>query len=110
VQYACDPQNVSKVQDMVAEEIRNMQKAPVTADELRRAKALLLRRIALGEADVDNIAAGILRHAELGLPLDEPTIAARRFLALGAAEVQAAFSKWLRADAMVRVSEGPAPR
>jgi zinc protease len=110
VQYACDPQNVGRVQDMVTEEIRTMQKAPVSAEELRRAKALLLRRIALGEADVDNIAAGILRHAELGLPLDEPTIAARRFLALGAAEVQAAFSKWLRADAMVRVSEGPAPR
>ena len=110
VQYACDPQNVSRVQDMVAEEIRNMQKAPVSADELRRAKALLLRRIALGESDVDNIASGILRHAELGLPLDEPTLAARRFLALSAAEVQAAFSKWLRADAMVRVSEGPTPR
>jgi len=110
VQYACDPQNVSKVHDMVAEEIRKMQKTPVTADELQRAKALLLRRIPLDEASVDDIAAGIIQRWTLGLPLDEPTIAARRYLALSGHNLQAAFAKWLRPDDLVRVSQGPAPR
>jgi zinc protease len=110
VQYACDPQNVEKVHDMVVGEVRRMQKAPVTGDELDRAKALMLRRITLDEADVDDIAHGIIRRWVLGLPLDEPTIAARRYLDLGEHEVQAAFVKWLRPDDLVRVSQGPAPR
>jgi zinc protease len=109
VEYACDPQNVSRVHDMVTQEIRKMQEAPVTSDELRHAKALMLRRIALGESDVDDIARGLIGRADAGLPLDEPTIAARRYLAIGAPEVQAAFKKWLRPEDLVRVSEGPAP-
>ena len=87
-----------------------MQKAPVTADELQRAKALVLRRIPLEEASVDDIAAGIVQRWVLGLPLNEPTIAARRYLALGASDVQAAFAKWLRPGDLVRVSQGPASR
>jgi len=110
VQYACEPQNVSKVHDMVASEIRRMQQAPVTAAELQRAKALLLRRIALRESSVDDIARGIIHRWTLGLPLNEPTIAAQRYLALSAPEVQAAFKKWLRSDGLVRVSQGPVPR
>jgi len=41
------------------------------------------------------------------LPLDEPTIAGRHFLKLGADEVQAAFTRWLRPRDLVRVSQGP---
>jgi zinc protease len=110
VEYACDPRNVAKVQDTVAEEIRQMQKVPVTADELQRAKALLLRRIPLSEAGTDDIARGFIQRRDLGLSLDEPTIAAQRYLGLDARDVQAAFSKWLRPDDLVRVSQGPVPR
>ena len=110
VQYACEPQNVAKVHEMVAEEVRQMQKAPVTADELQRAKALMLRQIPLDEAGIDDIAHGIIQRWVHGLPLDEPTIAARDYLGLSAREVQAAFVKWLRPDDLVRVSQGPAPR
>jgi zinc protease len=106
VQYACDPQNVAKVQDMVAAEIRQMQKAPATADELQRAKALMLRQNPLSEAGVDEIAQGIIQRRILGLALDEPTIAARRYLELGPREVQGAFRKWLRPEDLVRVSQG----
>jgi zinc protease len=109
VQYACDPQNVAKVHEMVAKEVRQMQAAPVTADELQRAKALMLRRIPLDEAGTEDIARGIIQRWDLGLPLDEPTLAARRYLGLGAREVQAAFVKWLRPGDLVRVSQGPAP-
>jgi len=110
VQYACDPVNVAKVHNMVAEEIRQMQDAPVTADELQRAKALMLRRIPLEEASVDDIARHLLHRSALGLPLDEPTIAAQHYLRLDAPDVQAAFQKWLRPNDLVRVSEGPPPQ
>ena len=84
-----------------------MQRAPVTPDELLRAKALMLRRIPLGEASVDDIARGFLFRSALALPLDEPSRAAKRYYALGAGEIQAAFKKWLRPADLVRVSEGP---
>jgi zinc protease len=109
VQYACDPRNVARVHGVVARELRAMQAAPVTAQELELAKALALRELPLDEADVDGVARGLLERSTLDLPLDEPTIAARRYIALSAAEVQAAFAKWIRPDDLVRVSQGPPP-
>lgn len=109
VEYACDPRNVDKVHGIVARELQAMQSAPVTAQELELAKALALRELPLDEADVDAIARGLLERAVMDLPLDEPTAAARHYVALGAAEVQAAFAKWVRPDDLVRVSQGPQP-
>ena len=110
VQYACDPQNVSRVHGMVVRELDAMRDAPVTPDELQRAKALLLRRIPLGESSVDAIALGMIQRQILDLPLDEPTIAARHYLGLSAPEVLAAYAKWVRPADLVRVSQGPSPQ
>lgn len=109
VQYGCDPQNVALVQHSVVRELQDMQRTPVTADELERAKALLLRQIPLNEASVDDIARGLIELSQLDLPLDEPTRAARHYLNLGASDIQAAFAKWLRPEDLVRVSMGPPP-
>jgi zinc protease len=110
IQYACDPQNVGKAANIAVQELRSMQSAVAGDDELLRVKALLLRRIPLAEASVDGIAHGLLERRELDLPLDEPTIAAQRYIELTPAEVQAAFQKWLRPDDLVRVTQGPAPQ
>jgi zinc protease len=110
VDYACDPPNVTKARAIIGRELEAMRKAPVTPDELRQAKALLLREIPLAESSVDSIAGGLLSRAIIGLPLDEPTRAARRYLELTAADVQAAFAKWLRPGDLVQVTEGPAPK
>jgi zinc protease len=110
VQYASDPQNVSRVRGIVIRELRAMQETPVTAQELRRAKAFLLRQMPLEEASIEDIAEQTLQRASLDLPLDEPRIAAERYLALRPAEVQAAFAKWLRPDGLAEVSEGPHPQ
>jgi len=108
--YACDPANVIKAQGIIAQELTGMQNAPVPAGELDRVKALLLRQIPLGEASEGQIARGFSGRRDLDLPLDEPTIAAKRYAALSADEVQAAFRKWVRPDDLVRVSQGPAPK
>ena len=110
VQYACDPGNVSKANAMVVEELKRMQDMPVGADELQRVKALMLRQIPLGEASVARIARGLAGRWDLDLPLDEPTQAAKRYIALGPADIQAAFQKWLRPGDLVRVSQGPTPQ
>ena len=109
VEYASDPQNVAKAAEMVAREVTAMQDSPVGADELTRVKACLLRQLPLTEASLEQIAHGVLARSDLGLPLDEPTAAAKRYIALEAAEVQGAFRKWLRPKDLVRVSEGPTP-
>jgi zinc protease len=110
VEYACDPPNVVKAAAMVRREIANMQQTPVGKEELLRVKELLVRQIPLGESSVDAIAGGIISRTDLGLPLDEPTIAARRYIELGPDQIEAAFRKWMRPDDLVRVSEGPSPR
>ena len=109
IDYASDPQNVVKAADLVAREIRAMQDVAVGADELMRAKACLVRQLPLREAGTTEIARGMLSRSDLGLPLDEPTRAAERFIILDSASVQAAFRKWLRPQDLVRVSQGPAP-
>ncbi len=110
VEYACDPPNVVKAATMVRREIADMQRTPVGEEELLRVKELLVRQIPLGESSVDQIAGGIIGRIDLGLPLDEPTIAARRYIELGPAQVESAFRKWMRPEDLVRVSEGPAPK
>jgi zinc protease len=110
VQYASDPQNVSKAAQMVVNDIRTMQTTPVPEDELALSKRLLLRQIPLGEDSIPDIARGLLGRRELDLPLDEPTRAAQRYIDLTPAEVQAAFAKWLRPDDLVRVTQGPPPQ
>jgi zinc protease len=109
VEYASDPQNVAQAANMVVREVTTMQSTPVGSDELTRVKACLLRQLPLAESGVEEIARGLLGRTDLGLPLDEPTVAARHYIALDAAAVQDAFRKWLRPQDLVRVSEGPTP-
>jgi len=110
VSYACDPANVQKVHDAVGRELDAMRTTPVSEDELHRAKAVLLRQIPLGESSESSIAGGYLSRLRLDLPLDEPMIAARRYMDLDAKGVQASFAKWVRPDALALVSRGPAPQ
>jgi zinc protease len=109
IRYASDPQNVAKAADAVSREIRAMQDRPVDIEELDRAKALLLRNIPLRESSIDEIARGLADRADLNLALEEPRIAARRYIALTPAEVQSAFKRWMRPDELVRTSQGPVP-
>ncbi len=109
VSFGCDPPNVAKARAIVERDIKEMGSEPVSADQLREAKAVLLRQIPLSESSVDSIAEGWLSRAELGLPLDEPYTAARAYLHMTAAEVQAAFHKRIRAGRLAQVVQGPAP-
>ncbi|HVA00921.1 MAG TPA: pitrilysin family protein [Terriglobia bacterium] len=109
VSYACDPPNVSKARAIVIRDLKEMRTKPVTVAELRQAKAMLLREIPLSESSINSIAGGLIYRASIGLPLDEPTVAARRYVALNAGQVEKAFAKWIRPDDLVQVTEGPTP-
>jgi zinc protease len=110
IEFGCDPPNVSKVRTVLERDLRDMQTTPVTADELAQAKALALRAIPLSESSTESIATGLLDRAQRNLPLDEPVRAARIYLQLTADQIQAAYSKWLRPEALAQVVQGPEPR
>jgi zinc protease len=70
----------------------------------------LLRQIPLSESSEEAVASGMLGRAEIELPLDEPLLAARKYVALTADDVKAAFARHVRADDLVQVVRGPAPQ
>ncbi len=108
--YACDPPNVSKARAIIVNNLKQMQTEKVTDHELKQAKLMLLRDIPLAESSTESIAEGWLTRSALGLPLNEPVLAGRIYAQLSAREVQAAFKKWLRPDALVQVVQGPEPK
>ena len=110
VSYGCDPDKVGKARDMVVRDIKQMQDAPVTAQELHTAKGMVLRQYALSEASFGSIAGQLLSLSQQGKPLDTPIKAQRAYLDMTAAKIQAAFKKYLRPDAFVTAVKGPAPK
>jgi zinc protease len=51
-----------------------------------------------------------LGRAEIGLPLDEPIQAAKKYSAMTADDVKAAFAKHIQPDNLVQIVRGPAPQ
>ncbi len=110
VDYGCDPANVSKARALVERDLNQMRTEEVSEGELHQAKALLLRQITLGESSEEAVAGAMLGRAELGLPLDEPTRAAQRYIALTAPEVKAAFARHIDTGNLVQVVRGPSSK
>lgn len=110
VYYACDPQNVSRATSIVEKDLVELQRKPLGFSELKQARTLLVRRIALNKATVNGIAQELLSLSEEGLPLDEPVRAAKNYLGMTAQRIKSAFSKWIRPKGFVQVTLGPAPR
>jgi len=108
--YGCDPPNVAKARAMVEKDLADMRTDPVTPEELKRAKILLLRQIALSEASTDAVAGRLLSLSLQDLPLDETRRAARRYRDMTAAQVRDAFKKWIRPAGFVQVTVGPNPQ
>ncbi|GAC1348947.1 MAG: pitrilysin family protein [Vulcanimicrobiaceae bacterium] len=110
VSFGSDPPNVSKARALVARDLRAMQTTDVTPEELRQAKAILLRQLPLGEASLDGVAGALASRSIAGLPLDEAHRAAVIYASLTAAQVRAAFKKYIRPNDFVQVVQGPPPR
>ena len=105
--FGCDPQNVGKARAALVQDIKDMQTHPVSDTELNRAKAQMLRRLPMQRDSISGIGALFLRLSDLGLPLDAPQKGAERIYASTAADIQAAFSTYLRPDDLAQVVKGP---
>jgi zinc protease len=108
VSYGCNPENVAKARALIERDLNQMRTENVSDGELHQAKALLLRQIPLSESSEEAVATGMLNRAQIGLPLDEPIRAAKRYVELNADDVKAAFARAIRTDDLVQVVRGPA--
>jgi len=109
-EYGSDPDKVAAVDALVLRDIEAMQRTPVSGAELDNARQYQIRSIPLEVASVDRIAGALLAWSYKGEPLDQPMVAARRYLDLTAKEVRDAFMHYLQPKHLVQVVQGPAPK
>jgi zinc protease len=107
--YGCDPKNVAKARNLVQRNLYQMQRQPVAPAELLQAQTILLRQMLLTRTSTSSIAQQLLNLVMTGLPLDEPSRAARRYRATTAKSVRKVFARWIRPAAFVQVTRGPTP-
>jgi zinc protease len=105
--YDCKPENVAKVKAIIEAEIHSISAEDISPEELHQAKALLLRRLTLEEANVSDIAFGMLERARAGLPFVEPMTAARAYVDLDAKAVKEAFARVIDTRNLVEIVRGP---
>jgi zinc protease len=110
VSFGSDPDKVAAASAIVVRDLKQMQRAPVSDSDLKRAKGILLRQIPLGESSFRAIGGQLLSLSMEGKPLDAMTIAGQHYLKLGAKDVQQAYAKHIRPDAFVTAMKGPAPK
>ncbi len=109
MQYGSDPTKVQPVDGLLDENLLAMQNTPVKDTELNNARQYEIRSIPVSVSSVNRIASSLLAWSYNGEPLDQPMVAARYYLNLTAAQVQAAFKKYLHPKHMVQVVMGPKP-
>jgi zinc protease len=110
VSFGSDPDKVAPASAIVVQDLKQMQQEPVSDDDLKRAKGILLRQIPLGESSFDAIGHQLLTLSIQGRPLNAMTIAGQHYLKLTAPEVQQAYAKHIRPDGFVTAVKGPVPK
>ncbi len=110
VSYGSDPDKAAAASAIIIKDLKQMQTEPISAEDLRRAKSILLRQIPLSEASFGAIGGQLLSLASQGRPLDALTIAAQHYLELTAEEVQQAYAKHIRPDGFFVGVKGPVPK
>ncbi|MDQ6645757.1 MAG: insulinase family protein, partial [Pseudomonadota bacterium] len=110
VSFGADADKVAAARELVVQDLKQMQRAPVSEIELKRAKGILLRQIPLGESSFGAIGGQLLSLATEDKPLNAMTIAAEHYLKLTASDVQQAYAKHIRPDGFVTAVKGPAPK
>ncbi|HTD32198.1 MAG TPA: pitrilysin family protein [Candidatus Elarobacter sp.] len=108
VNYGADPQNVARAARLVVDDLASLQKKPLPADRLTRAKALVLGELPIAKESYEGLAEQLIAYGSTGRPLDEDRIEAAAALAATPERVRAAMAKWIRPNDLVRVVVGPA--
>ncbi|GGA46803.1 M16 family metallopeptidase [Dyella nitratireducens] len=109
VQYGSDPDKVVPVDGLIRQNLVAMQTTPIKQSELDNARQYEIRSIPVGVSSISSISRALLNWAWHGEPLDQPMVAAKHYLTLTPAQVQAAFKKYLKPENLMQVVQGPTP-
>lgn len=108
VSYGAFPQNTGPAQQLILRDLTAMQKTPLSADRLIRAKALLLGELPVRSESYDGMAGTLLNYAVTGRPLDTDRRYASAEFGASAAAVRDAMARWIRPNGFARVMQVPA--
>ncbi len=108
VNYGAYPQNAERAEQLIVRDITALQKQPLAADRLIRAKALLLGQLPVRSESFNGVAGMLLAYSVTGRPLDTDRRYARAEFAASGDAVRAAMAKWVRPNAFARVMQVPA--
>jgi zinc protease len=108
INYGADPRNVAAAAHRVVADLTSLQRHPLDAGRLLRAKALVVGSIPVAHESYESVADEMLDYASLGQPLDEDRIDAQAQLAATPERLRAAMARWIRPGDLVEVVQGPA--
>jgi zinc protease len=108
VNFGADPQNATRAQRLIVDDITALQNKALPADRLIRAKALILGELPVRQESFDGVASQLLQYALTERPLDQDRISARAQFAASGEAVRAALAKWVRPQSFVRAVLAPA--
>lgn len=108
VSFGADPSNVQRAQALIVNDLTAMQKKPLEADRLLRAKALLLGQLPVRSESFDGVANRLLTYSVTDRALDSDVRYARAEFGASGDQVRAAMAKWIQPNGFARVMLVPA--
>jgi zinc protease len=108
VNYGAYPQNAQRAQQLIVHDLTALQKTPLAADRLIRAKALLLGQLPVRSESFDGVAGALLTYSVTDRPLDTDRRYASAELAASSGAVRAVMARWVRPEGFARVTLVPA--
>jgi len=107
IEYACDPANETRIEQLVDGEVARMRTEPVGDFELALMKASSVRQALIHDSAIPAIGAELLDAASQGRPLDSAQTDVAHLLTVDAAAIQRAFAAHIDPQRFIRVIEGP---
>ena len=95
IDYGAYPEKVLEAKQLAIQTLQTIADQPLSDQDLHLAKAQALRQIELTSQNASDIADNWLGYGEEGLPLDRLFQVASRYESVTAAEIQAAFKKYV---------------
>ncbi|WP_455381643.1 M16 family metallopeptidase [Salinispira pacifica] len=95
IDFAAYPRKVAEAKQIALQVLKQMAETPLTDQELHLAKASQLRQIELSNESVGDVAHSWIGYSEEGLSLDRLYKVAAHYRSLTAADIQAAFRKYV---------------
>ncbi|MBV8599955.1 MAG: insulinase family protein, partial [Candidatus Eremiobacteraeota bacterium] len=107
ITFSANPKNVRPALAVIKQELRQIQRAPVSATELSQAKTKVVARALVGEEATDAIVGNVGNIASNDLPLDYYKTLRNRYEPLTAADLMRAAKRYIHPNNLVEVFEGP---